>query len=288
MRVFYEWLTLTYLLIHTLGFRRVLSHTGRFLSHHSKPRYCFLNSFKTVNNHNNKGDHSNIGQINTNEFNYGPIIHNFSQLATDEDKSNYFERTVDEFFVKNRTIFLSGELNDKVSFRIISSILRINENDPNLPIKFYINSPGGSVTAAMLYDQPYSGLAIYDLLQSLKMPVETISLGQAASMGAFLLASGTKGKRFAMPNSRIMIHQPLGGAHGQASDIEIQANEILQVRHILNSHLSHFTGKSIETIEKDCTRDNYMRPSEAIEYGLIDAIIETKTSHILPELPEKV
>ncbi|UKJ89470.1 ATP-dependent Clp protease proteolytic subunit [Theileria orientalis] len=279
MRVFYEWLTLIYGLIYTSGTRRVLSHTGRFLSHHSKPRYCFLNSLKTANKHHNKGDHSNTGQINTNEFNYGPIIHNFSQLATDEDTSNYFERTVDEFFVKNRTIFLSGDLNDKVSFRIISSILRINEKDPNLPIKFYINSPGGSVTA---------GLAIYDLLQSLKMPVETISLGQAASMGAFLLASGTKGKRFAMPNSRIMIHQPLGGAHGQASDIEIQANEILQVRHILNSHLSHFTGKSIDTIEKDCARDNYMRPSEAIEYGLIDAIIDTKTSHILPELPEKV
>ncbi|XP_952847.1 CLP protease, putative [Theileria annulata] len=236
-----------------------------------------------------------INKINTYNNLYNSI---------DEQKESY-NKLLDEFYIKNRIIFLSGELNDKVSFKIISSILRINENDPKLPIKFYINSPGGSVTSGnfitqFLHTLFFLGLAIFDILRSLKMPVETISLGQAASMGAFLLASGTKGMRYAMPNSRIMIHQPLGtlrcsvtvlapaapiitnppkglyrGAHGQASDIEIQANEILQIREILNTNLSNFTGKSVEEIEKDCSRDNYMRPSEALQYGLIDHIINT-------------
>ncbi|AFZ81024.1 hypothetical protein BEWA_004320 [Theileria equi strain WA] len=179
-------------------------------------------------------------------------------------KDEYHKR-VDDYLIRNRTIFLSGELDDALSYRIVTSILRINEDDPEKPIKFYINSPGGSVSA---------GLAIYDLLKTLKMPVETVCLGQAASMGAFLLASGTKGMRFAMPNSRIMIHQPLGGAHGQATDIEIQANEILQTREILNGLLASFTGKTVNEIEKDCDRDYYMRPTEAIKYGLIDRVVE--------------
>ncbi|KAK1442822.1 hypothetical protein BgAZ_303400 [Babesia gibsoni] len=182
-----------------------------------------------------------------------------------------YESKLDDFYVNSRILFLNGELDDGVAYRLISSILRMKEADPNAAIKFYINSPGGSVS---------SGMAIYDILQSLNMPVETICLGQAASMGAFLLAAGTKGMRFAMPNSRIMIHQPLGGAHGQVSDIEIQANEILRIRQILNAHLSHFTGQPVEKIEKDCDRDYYMPPAEAIEYGLIDRICKTKTSDI--------
>ncbi|EAN31520.1 Clp protease family protein [Theileria parva strain Muguga] len=222
------------------------SFTKRISSHSFYPKSLFINNFSKINYNNLK-------------------LYNDS-TDNDNQKESY-DKAIDEFFIKNRMIFLSGELNDKVSFKIISSILRINENDPNLPIKFYINSPGGSVTA---------GLAIFDVLRSLKMPVETVSLGQAASMGAFLLASGTKGMRYAMPNSRIMIHQPLGGAHGQASDIEIQANEILQIREILNTNLSRFTGKSVQEIEKDCSRDNYMRPSEALQYGLIDHIIQTQ------------
>ncbi|KAK2198040.1 bifunctional ClpP [Babesia duncani] len=193
--------------------------------------------------------------------------HDNKDLTTKEQ----YDVKLDEFMMNNRSIFLTGELNDDKAHQIVLLIMRMNGQDPNAPIKFYINSPGGSVTA---------GMAIYDLLQSLKMPVETICLGQAASMGAFLLASGTKGKRCAMPNSRIMIHQPLGGAHGQASDIEIQANEILQTREMLNAHLAHFTGKNREQIEKDCDRDNYMRPTEALDYGIIDYIITTKTSHL--------
>ncbi|KAK1938514.1 putative ATP-dependent Clp protease proteolytic subunit 1 [Babesia divergens] len=177
-----------------------------------------------------------------------------------------YESKLDDFYVRSRTLFLNGELDDRVSYRLISAILRINEDDPSKKIRFYINSPG---------------LAIYDLLQSLDMPIETICIGQAASMGAFLLAAGTKGMRYAMPNSRIMIHQPLGGAHGQVSDIKIQANEILQIRQILNAHLSHFTGRSVEQIEKDCDRDNYMRPAEAVDYGLIDHICKTRTSDIV-------
>ncbi|GFE54718.1 ATP-dependent Clp protease proteolytic subunit [Babesia ovis] len=196
--------------------------------------------------------------------------------ARDADPSNpensdYLSK-LDDFYVRTRTLFLHGELDDHKSYRLISAVLRMNEQNPNGKITFYINSPGGSVSA---------GLAIYDILQSLQMPVETICLGQAASMGAFLLASGTKGMRCAMPNSRIMIHQPLGGAHGEVTDIKIQANEILQVRQILNTHLSHFTGKPISQVELDCDRDNYMRPSEAIEYGLIDYICPTRTSHLV-------
>ncbi|CDR95279.1 ATP-dependent Clp protease proteolytic subunit 1, putative [Babesia bigemina] len=182
-----------------------------------------------------------------------------------------YDSKIDDFYVRSRTLFLNGELTDRAAHRLISALLRMNEQDPVKKVKFYINSPGGSVSA---------GMAIYDMLQSLQMPVETICVGQAASMGAFLLAGGTKGMRCAMPNSRIMIHQPLGGAHGQVSDIKIQANEILQIRQILNAHLSHFTGKPIDQIEIDCDRDNYMRPAEALEYGLIDHICKTRTSHI--------
>ncbi|GIX64349.1 ATP-dependent Clp protease proteolytic subunit [Babesia caballi] len=195
-----------------------------------------------------------------------------------------YESKLDDFYVRTRTLFLNGELDDRVAYRLVSALLRMNEQDPAKKVTFYINSPGGSVSSGWsvaFSRQIIAGMAVYDLLQSFSMPIETVCLGQAASMGAFLLASGTKGMRCAMPNSRIMIHQPLGGAHGQVSDIKIQANEILQIRQILNAHLSHFTGRPIEQIEKDCDRDNYMRPAEALEYGLIDRVCDTRTSHIV-------
>ncbi|MDE5101640.1 MAG: ATP-dependent Clp protease proteolytic subunit, partial [Trichodesmium sp. St19_bin2] len=151
--------------------------------------------------------------------------------------------------------------------RIVAYMLYLDSDDPNKPIYLYINSPGGSVTA---------GLAIYDTMQYIKADVITICLGLAASMGSFLLAAGTKGKRLALPNSRIMIHQPMGGTRGQATDIEIEANEILRVRSELNNMLAERTGQSLEKIEKDTDRDYYMSAEEAKEYGLIDQVIEER------------
>eukprot|EP00371_Babesia_bovis_P001283 XP_001609930.1 ATP-dependent Clp protease proteolytic subunit 1 [Babesia bovis T2Bo] len=217
------------------------------------------------------------GWYHANMPNRPKILIQANNDAKDYKSNSDYLAKVDEFHIRTRTLFLSGELNDEKSYRLINQIFRMNEENPNENIKFYINSPGGSVSA---------GLAIYDILQSLKMRVETICIGQAASMGAFLLAAGAKGLRSAMPNSRIMIHQPLGGAHGEVTDIKIQANEILHIRQILNAHFSHFTGKSIEQVEQDCERDYYMRPSEAMEYGLIDRICTTRTSHIpIPTAP---
>jgi ATP-dependent Clp protease, protease subunit len=167
-----------------------------------------------------------------------------------------------------RIIFLSGEVTDGMANSIIARLLYLDSEDQSKDIYIYINSPGGSVTA---------GLAIYDTMQHIKSNIVTICVGMAASMGSFLLAAGTKGKRLALPHARIMIHQPAGGAQGQATDIEIEAREILRLRHQLNQMLADRTEQSLEKIEKDTDRDYFMSAAEAKEYGLIDRVIEERT-----------
>ncbi|MEB3342199.1 ATP-dependent Clp endopeptidase proteolytic subunit ClpP [Okeania sp.] len=180
-----------------------------------------------------------------------------------------YERWIDIYtrLGQERIIFLGQEVTDAIANRIVAYMLYLDSDDPNKPIYLYINSPGGSVTA---------GLAIYDTMQYIKADIITICLGLAASMGSFLLAAGTKGKRLALPNSRIMIHQPMGGTRGQATDIEIEAKEILRVRSVLNNMLAERTGQSLEKIEKDTDRDYFMSAEEAKEYGLIDQVIEER------------
>lgn len=177
------------------------------------------------------------------------------------------ERAYDIFsrLLNDRIIFLSDEVNDATASLVVAQMLFLEAQDPTKDISFYINSPGGSVTA---------GMAIYDTMQYIKCDVSTICIGMAASMGAFLLSAGTKGKRIALPHSEIMIHQPLGGAQGQASDIKIRAELILRTRDMLNKILSENTGKSIKQIEKDTDRDYFMTAKEALEYGIIDRILE--------------
>ena len=183
------------------------------------------------------------------------------------EQTNKGERAYDIYsrLLKDRIIFLTGPVEDGVSDIIIAQLLFLESQDPNKDIQFYINSPGGVVTA---------GLAIYDTMNSIKPDVSTICIGQAASMGAVLLSSGAKGKRFSLPNSNILIHQPSGGAQGQASDIQIQAEQILKIKKRLNKILSDNTGQSIEKIQKDTDRDFSMDAYEAKEYGLIDKVIE--------------
>lgn len=176
---------------------------------------------------------------------------------------NLYERLALE-----RIVFLSGEVSDGMANAIIARLLYMDAEDPTKDISIYINSPGGSVTA---------GLAIYDTMMHIKANVVTICVGMAASMGSFLLAAGTKGKRLALPNSRILIHQPLGGAQGQATDIEIEAKEILRMRQQLNEMLAARTGQAIEKIQKDTDRDYWMSAQEAKEYGLIDRVIEERS-----------
>ena len=175
------------------------------------------------------------------------------------------ERSYDIYsrLLEDRIIFLTGEINDAVADTVVAQLIYLEGKDPNKDICLYINSPGGSVTA---------GLAIYDTMNYIKCDVSTICIGLAASMGAFLLSSGAKGKRYALPNSEVMIHQPLGGAQGQASDIKIQAEHILKTKHRLNSILAKNSGKPYEQVEKDTDRDNYLSAEEAKEYGLIDQI----------------
>ncbi|MBE7090628.1 MAG: ATP-dependent Clp endopeptidase proteolytic subunit ClpP [Clostridiales bacterium] len=180
------------------------------------------------------------------------------QTATGERSYDIYSRLLED-----RIVFLTGEINDAVADTVIAQLIYLEGKDPNKDISLYINSPGGSVSA---------GLAIYDTMNYVKCDVSTICIGLAASMGAFLLSSGAKGKRFALPNGEIMIHQPLGGAQGQASDIAIQANHILKTKAKLNKILAENTGKSVETIEKDADRDFYMSAEEAAEYGLIDKV----------------
>ena len=177
------------------------------------------------------------------------------------------ERAYDIYsrLLKDRIIFLSDEVNDTTASLVVAQLLFLEAEDPDKDIHLYINSPGGSVTA---------GMAIYDTMQYIKPDVSTICIGLAASMGAFLLNAGAKGKRFALPNSEIMIHQPLGGAKGQATDIEIHAKWILKIRERLNKILSERTGQPIEKIQVDTERDNFMSAQEAKEYGLIDEVIE--------------
>ncbi|GAA6618335.1 ATP-dependent Clp protease proteolytic subunit [Scytonema sp. NUACC26] len=175
---------------------------------------------------------------------------------------NIYERLALE-----RIVFLSGEVTDGMANAIIARLLYMDSDDPTKDISIYINSPGGSVTA---------GLAIYDTMQHIKANVVTICVGMAASMGSFLLAAGTKGKRLALPNTRILIHQPLGGAQGQATDIEIEAKQILRMRQQLNEMLASRTGQPIEKIQKDTDRDYWMSAQEAKEYGLIDRVIEER------------
>lgn len=181
------------------------------------------------------------------------------------------ERSYDIYsrLLKERVIFLVGPVEDHTANLIVAQLLFLEAENPEKEISFYINSPGGSVTA---------GLSIFDTMNFIKPKVSTLCLGQAASMGAFLLAAGEKGKRFALPNSRVMIHQPLGGFQGQASDIQIHAEEMLKIKHSLNSILAERTGKDIAQLEADTDRDNFMGPEQAKEYGLIDEILTHRTT----------
>lgn len=183
------------------------------------------------------------------------------------EQTNRGERSYDIFsrLLKDRIIFISGEINDTMADLVVAQLLYLESEDPKKDIQIYINSPGGVIT---------SGLAIYDTMQYVKPDVSTICIGMAASMAAVLLAAGTKGKRFALPNADVMIHQPLGGAQGQAADIKIQAEKILEARKQLNNILKERTGQPLERIEKDTDRDFYMSAKEAKEYGLIDDVIE--------------
>jgi ATP-dependent Clp protease protease subunit len=185
------------------------------------------------------------------------------------EQSGRGERAYDIYsrLLKERVIFLVGPVTDHTANLIVAQMLFLESENPDKDISLYINSPGGSVSA---------GMAIYDTMQFIKPDVSTLCTGLAASMGAFLLAAGAKGKRFSLPNSRVMIHQPLGGAQGQAADIEIQAREILYLRERLNNILAEKTGKSVEQIAKDTDRDNFMSAAEAAEYGLIDKVLASR------------
>ena len=189
-----------------------------------------------------------------------------SYVPTVIEQSSKGERAFDIFsrLLRERIIFLGTPVDDMVANLIVAQMLLLDSENPEKDIMLYINSPGGSVTA---------GLAIYDTMQHIRADVQTICLGQAASMGAFLLCSGAKGKRMALPHSRVLIHQPLGGAQGQATDIEIQAQEILRIKKTLNEIMASNTGQSIKKIEKDTDRDYIMTPQEALEYGMIDKVI---------------
>ena len=186
-----------------------------------------------------------------------PIV--VEQTARGERSYDIYSR-----LLKERVIFIVGPVEDHMANLIVAQMLFLESENPDKDIHLYINSPGGSVTA---------GLSIYDTMQFIKPDVSTMCIGQAASMGAFLLAGGTSGKRYALPNSRIMIHQPSGGAHGQASDIDIHAREILIIRERLNALLAKHTGQSVETVARDTERDNFMNPEKAREYGIIDEVL---------------
>ncbi len=185
------------------------------------------------------------------------------------EQTGHGERSYDIFsrLLNDRIIMLCDEVNENSASLVVAQLLYLEGQDPDKDIHLYINSPGGNIK---------DGMAIYDTMQFIKCDVSTICIGMAASMGSFLLAAGAKGKRMALPNSEIMIHQPLGGTQGQASDIKIQADHILYIRGKMNKMLAEMTGQSIETIEKDTDRDNYMSAEEAVKYGLIDKVIEKR------------
>ena len=199
-----------------------------------------------------------------NPENYLTIPYVIEQTGRGERSYDIFSR-----LLKDRIIFLGTQINDDVSNLIIAQLLFLQSEDAEKDINLYINSPGGVVTA---------GMAIYDTMQFLKCDVATYCVGQAASMGAVLLAAGAKGKRYALPNARIMIHQPLGGAQGQASDIQIQAEEILRIKDSLNQVLANHTGQDVKTIAKDTDRDNFMSAAEAASYGLVDEVVASVKS----------
>ena len=186
------------------------------------------------------------------------------------EQSGRGERSYDIYsrLLKERVIFLVGPVNDMSANLVVAQLLFLEAENPDKDISLYINSPGGSVTA---------GMSIYDTMQFIKADVSTLCIGQAASMGAFLLAAGAKGKRFSLPNSRVMIHQPSGGFQGQSTDIEIHAKEILYLRAKLNDILAHHTGKTAAEIDRDTERDNFMSATQSVEYGLIDKVIENRT-----------
>ena len=187
------------------------------------------------------------------------------------EQSGRGERSYDIYsrLLKERVIFLVGPVNDVSANLIVAQMLFLEAENPDKDISLYINSPGGSVTA---------GMSIYDTMQFIKPDVSTLCIGQAASMGAFLLAAGKKGKRFSLPNSRVMIHQPSGGFQGQSTDIEIHAKEILYLRGKLNTILAHHTGKTAKEIDRDTERDNFMSAEQSVEYGMIDKVIETRAA----------
>jgi ATP-dependent Clp protease protease subunit len=199
-----------------------------------------------------------------------PIV--VEQTARGERSYDIYSR-----LLKDRVIFMTGQVEDHMANLIVAQLLFLESENPDKDIHLYINSPGGSVTA---------GLSIYDTMQFIKPDVSTMCIGQAASMGAMLLAGGAKGKRLALPHSRMMIHQPSGGAQGQAADIEIQANEIIKIRKKLNVLMAQHTGQPEEVIERDTERDNFMSAEEALEYGLVDKVIEQRVDNKVSGVPE--
>jgi ATP-dependent Clp protease, protease subunit len=205
------------------------------------------------------------------ESGFASEIHNAGGLVPMViEQTSRGERSFDIYsrLLKENVIFLVGQVEDYMANLVVAQLLFLESENPDKDIHLYINSPGGSVTA---------GMAIYDTMQFIKPDVSTMCIGQAASMGALLLAGGAKGKRYCLPNSRMMIHQPLGGYQGQATDIEIHAKEILHMKQRLNEILAYHTGKPIEEVEKDTDRDNFLTASQAVEYGLIDQVIENRS-----------
>ena len=205
-------------------------------------------------------DNNYKNALETQSLNLVPMV--IEQTPRGERSYDIYSR-----LLKERVIFIVGQIEDHMANLVVAQLLFLESENPDKDISIYINSPGGSVTA---------GLAIYDTMQFIKPDISTLCVGQAASMGAVLLAAGAKGKRFSLPHSRVMIHQPLGGFQGQASDIEIHAKEILKIREQLNQLLADHTGQSIETIDNDTERDNFMSAEEAVKYGLIDEALDTR------------
>ena len=205
----------------------------------------------------------------TDSSNTQAITENLGLVPMVVEQTSRGERSFDIYsrLLKERVIFVVGPVEDNMANLIVAQLLFLESENPDKDISLYINSPGGSVTA---------GLAIYDTMQFIKPDISTICIGQAASMGAFLLAAGEKGKRYALPNARVMIHQPLGGFQGQASDIEIHAREILKIKEDLNRMLSHHTGQPLEVVERDTDRDNFMDATQAKEYGLVDELLSRR------------
>ncbi len=206
-----------------------------------------------VNNRNN-------GAVETQALNLVPMV--IEQTPRGERSYDIYSR-----LLKERVIFIVGQIEDHMANLVVAQLLFLESENPDKDISLYINSPGGSVSA---------GLAIYDTMQFIKPDISTLCIGQAASMGAILLAAGSKGKRYSLPHSRVMIHQPLGGYQGQATDIEIHAKEILKIREQLNRLLANHSGQSVEAIDKDTERDNFMGADAAVEYGIIDEVLRTR------------